>query len=175
MLNGVDIERTERRFEVSRQNEIARKSLNLFYSYSHKDEELRDELETHLKLLQRQGLINQWSDRQIKGGSEWEREIDRSLESADLVLLLVSADFIASDYCYDIEMQKALERHRAERTRVIPIILRDVDWQSAPFGELIALPKDGKAVTTWDNRDTAWKNVEEGIKVIVKTIIENRE
>lgn len=172
LLNGVDIDKSQRRYKVSRQSEVARQSLNLFYSYSHRDEVFRNELEPHLKLLQRQGLINQWSDRQIEGGADWKKEISRELENADIILLLVSSDFIASDYCYDIEMKKALELHAAGGARVIPIILRNVDWQPAPFGKLKALPKDGKAITTWTDRDTAWRDVEEGLKKVITSLTE---
>ncbi|NEZ68037.1 TIR domain-containing protein [Leptolyngbyaceae cyanobacterium CCMR0082] len=171
LLNGIDIEMSQRRASVSKQSETARQSLNLFYSYSHKDETFKDELETHLKLLQRQGLIAQWSDRQIEAGKELAKEIDENLENADLILLLVSADFIASDYCYTIEMARALERHESEEARVVPVIIRDVNWHSAPFGKLKAVPKDGKAVKTWGDKDTAWKNVEEEIRGIVREII----
>jgi internalin A len=171
LLNGIDIEKSQRRFDVSRQIEIARRSLNLFYSYSHKDETLREELETHLKLLQRQGLIEQWSDRQITAGSEWEGEIDRNLENANIILLLISSDFIASDYCYDIEMTRALEKHEAGEARVIPVILRDVNWQSSPFGKLQAIPRNG---CVWrqsrEERDNRWLEVEEEIKAIVEEI-----
>ena len=75
--------------------------------------------------------------------------IDEHLEAADVVLLLISADFLASDYCYDTEMKRALEKHKAGKARVIPIIIRPVDWKGAPFGELQALPKNAKAVTSW--------------------------
>ena len=141
--------------------------LNLFYSYSHKDETYKDELETHLKLMQRRGLIAPWSDRRILGGDEWKNEIDQNLEEADIILLLISADFIASDYCFDIEMKRAIERHNAGQARVIPIIVRDVDWHDAPFSKLQALPKDGKAVALWEDKDSAWRNVSEGIKAAI--------
>jgi len=92
------------------------------------------------------------------------------LEQANLILLLVSADFIASDYCYDIDMGRALERHEAREARVIPVIVRDVSWQAALFEKLPALPKDDKAVTTWPNKDTAWRNVAEGIEKAIKEL-----
>ena len=92
----------------------------VFYSYAHEDEALRDELEKHLSLLQRQGTITAWHDRQITPGTDWQREIDQHLDKASLILLLISPDFLASDYCYTIEMQRALERHRAGKARVIP-------------------------------------------------------
>jgi len=144
----------------------------LFYSYSHKDETLRNELETHLKLLQRQGLLESWYDRNIEAGAEWRQNIDDNLERADIILLLVSADFIASDYCYATEMTRALERCKQKDARVIPVILRDVNWTKAPFAELQALPKDGLAVTKWGDKDSAWRNVSEGIQKVVEEMLE---
>lgn len=143
--------------------------LELFYSYSHKDKKLRDKLDNHLSLLQRQGFINEWHDRMIEAGDDWESEIDEHLESAHLILLLVSDDFIASDYCYSIEMNRALERHGQEEARVIPVILRPVDWESSPLGKLQALPEGGKAVTLWRNRDEALRSVAKGIRNIVRS------
>ncbi len=122
--------------------------LTFFYSYAHEDEELRDELEKHLSLLQRQGLITTWHDRCIAPGTDWVHEIDAHLEAASIILLLIIPDFLASDYCYDVEVQRALERHTCGEARVIPIIVRPVDWHSAPFGHLQCLPRDGKAHKT---------------------------
>lgn len=171
LLNGVDL-------EGSRPPTIAMdrhsQALRLFYSYSHKDETLRDELETHLKLLQRQGLIQPWHDRRILPGDEWAGDIDDNLNRADIILLLISADFIASDYCYDLEMKRAMERHQAGEARVIPIIVRPTDWKDTPFSKLQCLPKDGKAVTQWVNRDGAWLNVEQGIKQVAESRRTNR-
>lgn len=155
LLNGVDLNMNR-----------GEGALRLFYSYSHKDENLRDELETHLKLLQRQGLINSWHDRKIEAGDEWKNKIDENLKRADIILLLISADFIASDYCYEKEMKYALERHEQGSATVIPIILRDVNWKKAPFSKLQVLPKDGLAVTKWDDRDSAWRNISENIESI---------
>lgn len=142
----------------------------VFYSYAHEDEDLRRELETHLKILQRGGLIEPWTDRRIGAGDDWRGQISDNLERADIVLLLVSANFIDSDYCWDIEMTRALERHEAGEAKVIPVIVRDVSWQTAPFGRLNALPVDGKPVDTWRNRDTAWRNIAEGIEAAVEAI-----
>src|SRR5260221_2084879 len=125
----------------------------VFYSYAHEDEPLREQLEKHLRLLSRQGLISEWYDCQIVAGMGWAQEIDEHLEVASIILLLISADFLASDYCYDIEMKRALERHQRGEARVIPIILRPCDWRSSPFAHLQCLPRDGKAVTTWQNLD----------------------
>src|SRR5438874_2288017 len=95
--------------------------LTIFYSYAHEDESLQKQLERHLSLLRRQGLISGWHDRQIVAGTEWAQEIDARLETASIILLLISSDFLASDYCYGIEMQRALERHQRGEARVIPI------------------------------------------------------
>ena len=166
MLNGVDLEGTRSRADLPQRSE----PLRVFISYSHKDETLRAELETHLKLLQRQDLISVWTDRKIAAGEEWKGKIDDNVESAGIILLLVSADFIASDYCYDVELKRALERHDAGNARVIPIILRAVDWHCAPFGKLQALPKDGKPVTLWTDKDSAWNDVAAGIRNVVEQV-----
>jgi hypothetical protein len=139
-------------------------SIDVFCSYAHEDERLLKELLKHLGILKRLGVIRDWHDRRITAGSEWKGQIDGQLESAEVVLLLVSANFLASDYCYDVEMKRALQRHEAAAARVIPIILRPSDWLTAPFGKLQALPRDGKPVTTWKNRDEAFADVARGIR-----------
>src|ERR1043165_1647809 len=121
---------------------MADKSIEVFFSYSHKDTKLRDKLAVFLKIFERQGLINAWHDRQITAGREWAGQIDERLNRAQIILLLISADFLASDYCYDIEMKRALERHTNGEARVIPVILRPCPWKSAPFGKLEVLPTD---------------------------------
>jgi len=136
----------------------------VFFSYSHRDETLRDELEKHLTILKRQGFIETWHDRRITAGEELSPEIDRNLETSDVVLLLVSSDFLASDYCYDIEMKHALKRHDSGSARVIPVILRPCDWHDAPFGKLLATPPDGKAVTRFPTLDDAFVLVVADIK-----------
>lgn len=144
------------------------KALEIFYSYAHEDERLRKALDKQLSLLKRDGLITDWYDHKIIAGKEWENEILTHLDSAKIILLLISPDFIASDYCYSIEMQRAMERHERGEARVIPIILRPADWKGAVFGKLKALPSDGKAVTRWSNRDEAFLNVAKGIRRAVK-------
>jgi hypothetical protein len=136
----------------------------VFFSYSHKDEALRDQLQTHLALLQSQGLIESWHDRRIVVGSEVDEAVSEAMESSEVVLLLISADFMASKYCYSREMVRAMERHDAKQARVIPVILRDCDWHSAPFGELLATPTDGRAVTLWPDIDQAFTNVAKQIR-----------
>ncbi len=147
------------------------KAIEIFYSYSHKDEELRDELEKHLSILKRQGVITGWHDRRIGAGREWEGEIDTHLNTAHVILLLISADFLASDYCYDVEVKRAMERHEAEEARVIPVILRPVYWWGAPLGKLQALPTDAKPVTSWSNRDEALFDIVQGIRAAVEELV----
>jgi HEAT repeat protein len=149
-------------------------NIEVFLSYAHEDEELRKKLETHLSLLIRQGTISPWHDRDIKAGSEWKRDIDAHLDGAQIILLLVSPDFIASDYCYSTEMTRAMERHESGEARVIPIILRPVDWQRAPFGKLQALPRDAKPVTDWSSQDQAFYDVVQGIRGFVETFASPR-
>ncbi|MBZ0301866.1 MAG: toll/interleukin-1 receptor domain-containing protein, partial [Anaerolineae bacterium] len=151
------------------------KTLSLFYSYSHKDERYRDQLATHLKILERQSIISAWHDRQITAGEEWAGEIDEHLDIADIILLLVSPDFIASDYCWGIEVETAMRRHVAGEALVVPVIVRPVDWTSTLFSKLQALPKDGKAVTLWSNRDKAWVDVAKGIRRAAKEVAKGLE
>lgn len=165
LLNGVD-------FKEQRDDSIdaLNRAKPLFFSYSHKDEALRDELETHLKLLQRQRVISTWHDRRILAGDEWDKEIDTALERAAIILILISADFIASDYCWDTEVKRAMERHDAKQATVVPILLRSCDWKSAPFGKLQGLPTNMTAVTAWPDRDAAWTNVATGIREIAERL-----
>lgn len=144
--------------------------IQVFFSYAHRDEDLRDELAKHLSILQRQGVISAWHDRNISGGEEWATEIDRHLATAKIILLLISSDFVASNYCYELEMTQALERHRAGEAVVIPVILRPVDWGGAPFGQLQALPKNALAVTTWPNQDEAFADVARGIRRVAEKL-----
>src|SRR6185436_8296143 len=147
-----------------------REAVRVAFSYSHSDEELRDQLETHLKLLQRQGVIGTWHDRRILAGEKWASVIDDNFKRADIVLLLVSADFLASDYSYEIEMRDALEREARGEAKVVPVIVRDCDWKNALFAKLQALPKDGRPVTSWPNRDEALTDVAKGIRKLADEV-----
>ncbi|MCC5646944.1 toll/interleukin-1 receptor domain-containing protein [Nostoc sp. CHAB 5824] len=128
-------------------------SLKLFFSYSHKDETLRDELAKHLTILERQSVISSWHDRKILPGEEWDHQINDNLNTADIILLLISSDFLFSKYCWDVEVKKAIERHHAGEACVIPVILRSVDWSGATFAKLQALPKNAEPVVSrnWHN------------------------
>ena len=140
----------------------------VFMSYSHKDESLRDQLEAHLALLKNQGLIEAWHDRRILAGAEVDDAIFDKLEVADVILLLVSSDFISSQYCYSREMMRAMQRHDAGEAQVVPVILRHCDWHGAPFGKLMAVPRDGKPITAWADRDEALADVALQIRRIVE-------
>lgn len=148
----------------------APQKIEVFFSYSHRDEELRDEMAKHLSILKRQGVIAEWYDRDIGAGSEWAKEIDEHLNSAQVILLLISPDFMASDYCFDVELQRAMERHESGEACVIPVILRPVDWSGAPFGKLQACPKNAKPVTSWTNRDEAFLSVAQAIRKAVERL-----
>jgi len=142
--------------------------VKVFCSYSHKDESLVNELFLHLSVLRRQGVIEGRHDREVPAGAEWEEAIDFRLNDAQLILLLISSDFLASDYCYDIEMKRAMERQEAGEAVVIPIILRPCDWRGAPFDKLQPLPPNGKPITTWTDRDEAFVTVVKGILQLVE-------
>jgi WD40 repeat protein len=146
--------------------------VTVFFCYAHEDELLLNQLKKHLQPLQRQGLIQLWYDREIRAGSEWEPEIKKQLDTAQIILLLVSPDFMASDYCYSIEMQRALERHQRGEATVIPIILRPVYWHGDPLGRLQAFPTDGKPVTgsDWLDMDRAFYDITTGLYQVVEKL-----
>lgn len=140
------------------------KPIEIFISYSHKDERMRNELVEHLANLKNQGVITAWHDRRISAGNEWAGEIDQHLNTASVILLLISAHFMASDYCNDVEVKRAMKRYDAGDAIIIPVILRPVDWAHAPFSKLQALPKDAKPVLRWSNRDEAYLDIVNGIR-----------
>ena len=145
-----------------------RRPLRVFYSYAHADEHLRDKLAKALALLHRQNYIVGWHDRCIMPGAVWAGAIDTRLAAADIVLLLISRDFMASDYCYETEMRTALQRHHEGVARVVPIVLRHTDWETSELARLQCLPVGAKPITAWDDEDAAFKNVAEGIRQIVE-------
>lgn len=149
-----------------------RPPIRVFFSYSHTDDRHRLRLEKALKLLERQGLIDTWSDRKLLPGDRWEEGIEQELERADLILFLVSDDFIASEFIWSREMKRALEREAASEARVVPVIVRPCDWHPAPFGKLQAVPKDGLAVTDpeWGNEDRAWEDVAKRLRAVVEAL-----
>ncbi len=142
--------------------------LSLFFSYSHADEKYRDELEVHLAILKRENVITVWHDRRIDAGSSIDDEIDSNLETADIVLLMVSASFLASDYCYEKELSRAIENHKNAKTIVIPVIVHPCDWKNSMFGHLRATPTDGQPISKFPNIHDAYLCVVEDIRQAVK-------
>lgn len=144
--------------------DTATSPLRLFYSYSHVDEELRIELDKHLASLKWAGVIEPWHFRKITPGREWEEEIDTNLEAAHIILLLISSDFLDSNYCWEVEARRAMEKHQEKTATVIPVVLRACNWRNTPFRKLESLPSGVKAVTSWSNRDEALADVATGIE-----------
>lgn len=146
--------------------------IKIFYCYAREDEALRDRLAKHLETLRREGLIVTWYDRDITAGDDYQQRILLNIETADIFLALISPDFMRSDYCHNVEIRRALDKNILGELRVIPVILRSVDWEDTPLGELQALPKDGKPVMKWKPVDDGWQNVAEGIRKVVKELWE---
>lgn len=144
-------------------------AVKLFFCYAHEDEALLNKLKANLKPLQRQGLIDVWHDREISAGTDWEQEIKAQLDTAQIILLLISPDFMDSDYCYSVEMQKALERHVQNEVTVIPLILRPIYWEGT-LGNIQALPTDARPVVDryWHTLDEAFFDVAEGIRKVAE-------
>lgn len=138
--------------------------VKVFFSYSHEDEAFRNGLETHLSNLKRQGIIDTWHDRRIGAGEEIDQQISEHLETADIILLLVSPYFLASDYCYEVEMKRAMERHAKAEARVIPVILHPCDWRATPFGKLMATPTEGKPISKFPNQHDAFLEVTKAVR-----------
>jgi TIR domain-containing protein/FHA domain-containing protein len=145
-------------------------TITIFCCYARKDKLLQEQLFNHLEPLRRSGQISTWYDREILPGTEWKQEIDKYLNTADIVLLLISPNFMASDYCYSVEMNRALERQKAGEVRVIPIILRPVNWKDTPIGALQALPPEGRPVVSWPDRDAAFATVVLSISSVVSAL-----
>jgi formylglycine-generating enzyme required for sulfatase activity len=155
--------------------DMTEQPIAVFFSYSREDKPLRDKLEKHLISLKRQGVINLWHDREIVAGFEWEEEIDRHLKTADIILLLISPDFVASQYCYENELKKAIARHDAREAYVVPILLRPTaGWKNLPFAKLQLYPSGGVPITEWTNQDRAFVDVAEGIHELVEQLLAKR-
>ncbi len=148
-----------------------RDAIKVFISYSHKDETFREQLTTHLKPLERQRLIDIWYDETLDPGKLWADRINQELDEADIILLLISADYLAQDFLYNIEMRRAMERHDSGDTVIVPVILRPVNWEGAPFARLQALPDDGRPVTLWPNVDEAFAQVARRVRELANDIM----
>jgi len=169
---GLTARRGEDRMDISELGKQNKKPVRIFCCYAREDQPLLLHFKTQMAALQQAGLVTLWADTDINAGGEWEKEIHSHLDTADIILLFVSPDFMASNYCYGIEMQKALERHKRREARVIPIILRPVRWQEAPFSRLQILPTNATPVThkKWRDLDDAFLDVVNGILNIIETL-----
>ena len=152
-----------------------RRGVSLFCSYAHADRDLQRQLRKHLAALEWMGLVNYWYDGEIPAGEEFDSEIALRLRDAEVILFLVSADLFASQYIREKELPVALARHKRQEATVVPVIIRPTDWTFTPLGKLKALPLDGKAITEWDNQDTAFADVAENVRKIVIARIQKRE
>ncbi|UBF23832.1 GUN4 domain-containing protein [Kovacikia minuta CCNUW1] len=152
-------------------------AIKIFYSYSRKDLDMRNTLEDHLAALREAGRISTWHDLELEAGTEWEPAILSKLDTADIILLLVSHNFIASKYCYGTELKRAIARHDAGTARVIPIILRPCDWNHScvPFSKLNVLPTHAIPITKWENRDDAFAIVAQRIRETVDELLTQKK
>jgi hypothetical protein len=145
--------------------------LHIFLSYAHADEDLKKELDKHLMPLKRSGKIEIWNDRELIAGQEWDEEIMAELNKADIILLLISIDFIASQYIWDKELSAAMQRHDEGKAQVVPVILKNCLWKDMPFAKLQALPLNSKPVSAYENRDDAFTEIAVSINKLVDYMI----
>ncbi len=166
---GLPIQSIQYKDEVTKPN--FNDPIEVFFSYSERDEDWRIQLENHLAILKRQNIITAWYRHKIVGGTVWLEQVDKHLNTARLILLLISSDFMASDYCYSNDLTQAIKRHESRQARVIPILLRPVDWEGSPFCHLQPLPINRRPISGWADRDQAFLEIAQGIRAAVKELI----
>ncbi len=149
--------------------------IDVFIAYSHSDLPYKDELKKFLRPLLREERISLWDDFDIEAGQDWDAKIKERLYGADLVLLLVSADSLASDYFYGKEVKVSLERHARGEAIVVPVILRHCDWTATPLGSLEALPEKGRPVVEWPTRDQAFQDITSRLRRVVQSLEQRRQ
>jgi hypothetical protein len=145
--------------------------ITIFASYAPQDTPLQRELKEHLRPLQGEGLVELWPDRDMSAGTGWEQQSSELLHAAQIILLLVSIDYLNSDYCSGVEMKQALERHERGEVRLIPILLRPCFWKSSPLSKLQVLPSNGQPVTAWANLEAAWLDVVQMLSQVVDHLL----
>lgn len=153
--------------------EASQTSARIFISYAHADEDLKKELDKYLKVLKRSSKVQVWNDRELIGGQEWDQTIMSELNKANIILLLISVDFNASDFIWDKELASAMQRHEEGTAHVVPIILRRCEWSSMPYAKLQALPRNATPVTEYANRDAAFTEIAVGLEKLVDHINAN--
>ena len=149
--------------------------VHIFTSYAHADEAWREKLDSHLAVVRRHAAVTIWNDRGIDPGEEWDEEIRSALRDADIILLLVSSAFLASDYIYTVELKEALDRHARKEAVVIPVILRPCHWQVAEFARLQALPRNATPVTRWPDEDEALVDVAQGLYRTIRNVQQRKK
>lgn len=142
--------------------------MRAFISYSHADEKHLERVHKHLAILKREGTLKAWTDSNMQAGDQIDPEIMRELNNSDVFIALISPDYLASTYCYDKEFFSAIELNKADRLRIVPIILERCDWQSTPIANFLALPKDGKPVSEWTNLNIAYADITSGIRKLIE-------
>ncbi len=145
-----------------------KQAVSVYLSYAQKDEALKQEFEDYLAIMQQTGLISGWVERQVQPRTDWSQVIDPRLLTADLVLILVSPALLASGYVSSAELQKAFERSKTVKTRIIPIILHYVNLTGHIIGNVQLLPRDAQPVSSWPNRSEAWEDIDRGIRHAIK-------
>ncbi|MEO5681582.1 MAG: TIR domain-containing protein [Chitinophagaceae bacterium] len=149
--------------------------INVFISYSHHDKQFLDELMKHLVILSRQGLINIWEEGMIEAGRNWNQEIKNKISEADLVIMLISADFLASEYIYGEEVQEAFKKHEEGRARILPVIIRACNWQDTPFAKFQVVPRSARPVSSWESKDEAYLDIARTVRIISEQFISERQ
>jgi hypothetical protein len=147
-------------------------SIKIFYSHVNEDEQLRQMLEKHLSVLKQTGVIEEWHKGGIAAGQEWQMQVNSHLDDAHIILVLLSSDFMYSEQC-SLEMQRAIQRHKADETKVVLVLLRPFDWEVLSLAELQMLPTNKKPITSWANYDEAFRDIAQGIREIVQEMIES--
>lgn len=151
------------------------KPLNLFISYSHTDEEYFEEFKKHLITLKRRNIIQDYDDLKLMPGDSVDDEIMKMLEKADIIAFLISVDFINSEYCYEIELKHALSRLENEEIKILPIVIRQCNWQDSIFKAYLSATKNGKPVSKYTDHDEAWCEVVDNIKRLCTAVNELKQ
>lgn len=149
--------------------------IKIFVSYAHADEDLRKRLDIHLALVHRHPAVTIWNDRGINPGEEWDQEIRNELDDADIIVLLVSPHFLASEYIYQVELKEALDKHTRREAVVVPVLVRRCHWEMTDLSRLQALPRNAEPVTQWDDEDEAWYNVVQGLQKVILNVQQRKK
>lgn len=160
----------KKKFKTFVMNDMTAPKVSIFVSYAHEDEEMKKELDKYLKVLKRSGKVETWNDRELIAGQEWDETIMTELSKANIILLLISVDFNASDFIWDKELASAMKRHEEGSAHVVPVVLRKCEWRNLPYAKLQALPRNATPITEYADRDAAYTEIAIGIEKLVDFI-----